>query len=60
MRANPFDVGNVFRYAGIFLSCFFELFGQQLAVWDPADVAACWDFPEAEGRRPKNLPPNPL
>lgn len=53
MRANEFDVGIVFRYTAIFMSCFLELFGKQFDLWDKARVMACWDFPEADGRRPK-------
>jgi hypothetical protein len=57
MRADEFDVGNVFRYAATFLTCFFQLFGSQFSVWDQAKIMSCWDFPEAELRRPTNLPP---
>jgi Family of unknown function (DUF5677) len=50
MRANEFDVGSVFRYTAIFMSCFLELFGKQFDLWDKDKVMVCWDFPEAEGR----------
>jgi hypothetical protein len=58
-RSDEFDVGNVFRYAAIFLTCFLEHFGQQFGTWDSPRVLACWNFPEAEGRRPTNLPKSP-
>lgn len=53
MRADEFDVGNVFRYTATFMSCFLELFGNQFALWDKTKVMACWDFPEADGRKQK-------
>lgn len=52
MRSNEFDVGNVFRYAAIFMSCFLELFGAQFGIWGKERVMACWDFPAANGRGP--------
>lgn len=52
MRAHAFDVGNVFRYTATFLTCFMTLFGKQFGLWDEARVMKCWDFPEAEGRKP--------
>jgi hypothetical protein len=51
-RANEFDVANVFRYAAIFLTCFLELFGKEFGLWDTGRIEACWNFPEAEGRKP--------
>lgn len=57
-RADEFDVGSVFRYAATFLTCFLELFGKQFETWDSAKVMGCWDFPDAENRRP-NLPSKP-
>ena len=51
-RAYELDVASVFRYAAIFLSCFFELFGKEFGLWDKAAVDACWEFPEAQGRQP--------
>jgi hypothetical protein len=53
MRAHEFDVGNVFRYGATFLTCFLELFGREFGQWDRGRVMACWDFPEAENRRPR-------
>jgi hypothetical protein len=50
MRANEFDVGDVFRYTAIFMLCFLEHFGKQFDLWDKERVMACWDFPEADGR----------
>ncbi len=59
MRAHEFDVGNVFRYATTFLTCFFELFGKEFGVWDRGNVMACWDFPGAEDRRPRGPAADP-
>jgi len=42
-RAREFDVGNVLRYAAIFLDCHLKLFGQQLGVWDSQAVERCWN-----------------
>lgn len=56
MRADEYDVGNVFRYAATFLTCFFQLFGERFSVWNDATVMACWDFPESEGRCQSNCP----
>ena len=39
-----FDIGNVFRYASIFFTCFMELFASQFDVWSKEQVRACWDF----------------
>lgn len=36
------DVGGVFRYADIFLSCFLGLFGQEFKMWSEKDVKKCW------------------
>ncbi|MDD5111445.1 MAG: DUF5677 domain-containing protein [Candidatus Altiarchaeota archaeon] len=44
MRANELDVGFVFRYATIFLSCFLTLFGKQFGTWKEKDVIVCRDF----------------
>ena len=43
-RANEYDVGNVFRYAAMFVSCFLILFGTEFKVWSELDVASCWEF----------------
>jgi hypothetical protein len=53
MRADEFDVASVFRYAAIFFTCFLELFGKEFKLWDASQVRACWDFPDAEGRKPR-------
>lgn len=43
-RANGFDVGNVFRYAATFLTCYMKLFGQQFKNWSESEVEACWEI----------------
>jgi hypothetical protein len=45
-RANEFDVGNVFRFAATFFSCFLRLFGHEFKIWSEQDVNNCWDFGE--------------
>jgi len=42
-RAREFDVGNVFRHAASFLTCYLELFGHQFNLWDAESVERCWD-----------------
>lgn len=42
MRAKEFDVGNVFRHAASFLTCYLTLFGQQFDLWRAEDVEKCW------------------
>ncbi len=42
IRARPQDIGGVFRYAGIFLTCFLILFGQEFKMWSEKDVEDCW------------------
>jgi hypothetical protein len=42
-QAHPFDIGGVFRYADIFLSCFLSLFGKNFNLWTEFDVKKCWD-----------------
>jgi len=44
MKAEEFDVGNVFRYAAIFLTCFLQLFGREFGTWSEKEVDARWDF----------------
>jgi hypothetical protein len=44
MKASAFDVGNVFRYAATFLTCFLQHFGKVFDGWDAKTVEACWDF----------------
>ena len=46
-RPSEFDVGNVFRYAASFLTCFLKLFGEQFNVWTNAEVDKCWDVKNA-------------
>ena len=41
-KASYPDVGGVFRYADIFLSCFLGLFGQEFNMWSEGDVKNCW------------------
>lgn len=41
-RAKESDVGNVFRYAAFFLTCYLELFGRQFKTWSEAEVQSCW------------------
>ena len=43
-RSSEFDVGSVFRYGAIFLSCLLETFGEQFGCWSAEDVAGCWEF----------------
>jgi hypothetical protein len=45
LRANEFDVGNVFRHAATFLTCYMKLFGQQFKNWSDVDVEFCWETP---------------
>jgi hypothetical protein len=44
MKANEFDVGNIFRYAATFFTCFLELFGEQFGTWNVSDVESCWKY----------------
>jgi hypothetical protein len=41
-RASDYDVGNVFRHAASFLTCYLELFGGQFKTWTEAEVTDCW------------------
>jgi len=41
-RSREFDVGNVFRHASSFLTCYLEFFGRQFGVWDSRSVERCW------------------
>lgn len=41
-RAEEGDVGNVFRHAASFLTCYLELFSRQFKVWSEIDVQDCW------------------
>ena len=42
--ASEFDVGNVFRYAATFLTCYLKLFGEKFDVWEASTVDDCWEF----------------
>ncbi len=41
-RSSEYHVGNVFRCAVGFLTCFLELFASQFNVWSKDDIEACW------------------
>jgi len=41
-RADEGDVGNVFRHAASFLTCFLELFGRQFSTLSEVEVQGCW------------------
>lgn len=41
-RAEEGDVGNVFRYAASFLTCYLELFSREFKSWSEAEVQKCW------------------
>ena len=43
-RADDFHVGNVFRYAATFFTCFLILFGREFDVWTEQDVGKCWEI----------------
>jgi hypothetical protein len=51
-RAEEGDVGNVFRYGAIFLTCYLELFGRQFNTWSQERVQKCWQM-EAEQTQPR-------
>ena len=42
-RSREFDVGNVFRHAASFLTCYLNLFGKQFGVWEATTIERCWD-----------------
>jgi hypothetical protein len=44
MRADELDVGNVFRYAATFFTCFLDLVGAQFHTWQEHQTRACWDL----------------
>lgn len=46
-RPSAFDVGNVFRHAASFLTCFMELFAEQFPVWSKEEVQNCWNVKKA-------------
>jgi len=43
-RASEYDVGNVFRYAASFLTCYLKLFGCQFQTWSEEEVQNCWQM----------------
>jgi hypothetical protein len=43
-RARESAIGAVWRYAAIFLTCFLELFGRELRLWNADEVERCWDI----------------
>lgn len=47
-KSSEFDVGNVFRHAAIFFTCFLNLFGDEFNAWSENVVAKCWEFPSEE------------
>lgn len=47
-KSTEFDVGNVFRHAAIFFSCFLRLFGEEFNAWPDSAVTNCWEFPVKE------------
>jgi hypothetical protein len=42
-RAEEYHVGNVFRHAASFLTCFLELVAREFGVWDVGAPERCWD-----------------
>jgi hypothetical protein len=43
-RAREDDVGNVFRHAAFFMTCYLELFGKQFGSCTEAGINECWQF----------------
>jgi len=41
-QAQSPDIGGVFRYADIFLTCFLSLFGEEFKLWEKSKVEKCW------------------
>ena len=41
-QARYVDIGGVFRYADIFLSCFLGLFGKEFRLWSEQEIKDCW------------------
>jgi len=48
-RADEFDIGNVFRHAASFLTCYLEMFGRQFKTWPETEVENCWQMPSSNG-----------
>jgi len=44
-RAEEADVGNVFRHAATFLTCYLDLFGHTFGTWTESTTQDCWRFP---------------
>lgn len=42
--SREFDIGNVFRHAATFYTCFLELFATQFNVWNKNDLDSCWNI----------------
>ena len=42
-RANEYDVGNVFRHAASFLTCYLGLFGREFQMFSEVEVKNCWN-----------------
>jgi hypothetical protein len=45
-RAHEGDVGAVYRYTGIFLTCLLGLSGREFGMWTREEVDRCWGHPE--------------
>lgn len=43
-HADDFHVGNVFRYAATFFTCFLILYGREFNVWTEQDVGKSWEI----------------
>jgi hypothetical protein len=43
-RADEGDVGNVFKHAATFLTCYLKLFGKEFNSWTVDEVEKCWDL----------------
>jgi len=43
-KASENDLGSVFQYADIFLTCFLKLFGKEMTIWDEEEVDNCWNI----------------
>ena len=50
-RAEEYDVGNVFRHAASFMTCYLELFGGQFMTWSQGDVQNCWNLESNIGQQ---------
>lgn len=43
-RAEEGDVGNIFRHAASFLTCYLELFSREFKTWSEPEAAKCWEL----------------